>query len=145
MAIHVLIFLTALILTVISGLHFYWAFDGKWGIGYTIPDSYKNSFFDEKNKLKITIATVIVALGLLLFAFIIVSNYADWSSILSKSWTKRFTAVIGVIFLLRAIGDFNEFGLFRKQSGSKFTAKDKQLFVPLCLFLGLSSLLICIF
>jgi hypothetical protein len=49
-------------------------------------------------------------------------------------------AGVGVVFLLRAIGDFRLVGFFKRVRGTPFARWDNRLFSPLCLALGLASL-----
>ncbi len=144
MVANLLVLINIIIFLTLSLIHWYWAFGGTWAIEYTIPDQFKESFFDKGNAFKTTIATIIVAIGLLAFSWITASNYFMVSNLLEPKHIKLLTRVIGGIFIFRAIGDFNLFGLFKKKSSSKFTEKDSQIYVPLCLYLGISSLLITI-
>ncbi len=50
--------------------------------------------------------------------------------------------VIGSIFLLRAIGDFKYVGFFKSIKNTEFGRMDTQFYSPLCLYLGITSLLI---
>jgi hypothetical protein len=49
-------------------------------------------------------------------------------------------AGVGVVFLLRAIGDFRLIGVFKRVRGTPFARWDSRLFSPLCVALGLASL-----
>lgn len=142
MILNSLIGINSIIFILISLLHFYWAFGGKWAIDYAVPDKFQEVHFHSDNRLKTAIATIIVAIGLLLFSAITASNYFNIESLLAPKWTIILTRIIAGIFLLRAIGDFNLFGLFRKEAVSKFGQKDRQIFTPLCLYLGLTLILI---
>ncbi len=138
------IFINTILFLAISMLHWYWAFGGTWAIESAIPDKFHERHFDEKNRIKTAIATIIVAIGLLVFSWITASNYFINSSPLAPKHVKLLTRIIGGIFVFRAIGDFNLLGLFKKKSTSKFAEKDSQIYVPLCLYLGISSILITI-
>lgn len=142
MLVQVLVFLNALIFIVLSCLHIYWVLGGTWAIEYTVPDSWQTGYFKEENKMKVSIATFIVATGLFLFSVITASNAINLNFLVSQKVTALLTQCIGAIFLIRAIGDFNIVGLFKKHSESKFAQKDSQLYVPLCIYLGVSSILI---
>ncbi len=135
-------FTNAIIFFVLSMIHVYWAFGGKWAIDYTIPESYKEGFFNPDRRLVMSIATIIVALGLLLFSFITLSNTIQLTHLIEQTWIKYLTRAIGLIFILRAIGDFNVCGLFKKELGSIFAKKDNQFYIPLCIYLGTSSILL---
>lgn len=130
-----LVFINSFILGMIALLHFYWAFGGKKWLIYAIPTNpesslnFKPGFFP----------TFIVGLGLLGFSLTLLSNFSAYQN---ASYPSIFTRTIGVIFLIRAIGDFNYVGIKKKVKNTIFAKKDSQLFVPLCFWLGLSSILI---
>jgi len=139
---NILIFINIGIFVLLSVLHIYWALGGSWAVEFTIPDKFKDTFHNPSNRLGISISTFVVAFGLLAFAFITASNYFNFENILKHNWTSILTKAIAAIFILRAIGDFNLFGIFKSKSDSKFAIKDRQIYVPLCLYLGMSSLVI---
>jgi hypothetical protein len=66
---------------------------------------------------------------------LITFNTPDW---LSKYglWT------IAVIFTLRAIGDFNYVGFFKKIKHTKFGKNDTKYFSPLCLTIGILTIIL---
>lgn len=138
----VLILINTTIFLILSFIHLYWVFGGKWAIDYAIPDKWKESYFDEKNKIGITVATLLVSIGLIGFALITALNYFKIEVLLNRNSLNILTQIIAGIFILRAIGNFNEFGIFKKKSKSKFTKKDNQLYIPLCLYLGITTFLI---
>jgi len=134
--------ISATILCLISLLHFYWAADGKWGIQAALPEAYKTPFFDPENKLITNIAAIIIGIGLACFAVIVINNVYPLEMALLDKYGKIMTLIVGVIFLARAVGDFNLFGLFRKKRQTLFNEMDRKMFVPLCLFLGISCVII---
>ena len=87
-------------------------------------------------------ATIFVALALLVAALIVSSNYFYPDQYIPYSWTILATRIIGVVFILRAIGDFKIMGIFKKKSDSKFARSDSKFFIPLCLFIGICSIMI---
>lgn len=136
MLLSIVIIITASILSFISLLHIYWALGGAWGMQAAMPEQYKETYFNESNKFIMKFDTLVIAIGLLCFAYIIMSNKYFSDKIFSPIWSKNLTAVIGSIFFIRTIGDFKMFGLFKKKSDSLFARKDSQIFVPLCIFLA---------
>ncbi|CAZ95031.1 DUF3995 domain-containing protein [Zobellia galactanivorans] len=88
------------------------------------------------------IATLVVGVVLVLFALVYlmksglltiqglngVINYGYW--------------FIPFIFILRAIGDFNYLGFFKKVKHTAFAKADSKVFVPLCLAIGIMGILI---
>ncbi len=142
---HLLIILVVITLVAIGILHVYWAFGGSWGLDSAMPEEMREKFFKEGNNLQSALMTLTVAIGLFVFAFVLTSNCCDFSHLISPKWTRIGTRIIGSIFIIRAIGDFKLVGLFKNKSDSPFAKSDTKIFVPLCLFLGISSLLISFF
>lgn len=141
---NIFVFTNVIIFVLISLLHFYWAFGGSWGIKAAVPEKFHEVHFKPANKLKSAIATIIVALGLLLFAVITLLNANLFVHEIPPTYIHYATGIIGSIFLIRAIGDMNMFGLFKKKSGSTFAKYDSKIYTPLCLFIATLSLLIII-
>lgn len=126
------------IFTLLSFIHFYWFFDGKWGLEQVIPtkEAQKNTFSIPK------LATLIVALILLFLSLLylvksglidvhfpyFVTNYGYW--------------IIPTIFILRAIGDFKYVGFFKKIKTTEFAKADSKWFIPLCITIGIFGILI---
>ena len=88
------------------------------------------------------LASIVVATGLSLMATVHLSNASLFSVDLQFPVNKIATLAIGIIFLLRSIGDFKWVGLFKKVRDTEFGRSDTKYFVPLCLFLSLSAFLI---
>lgn len=138
----ILAIINLIIFFTLSLFHFYWAFGGKWGIIYTIPEKFIDNYFNEKYKKGTFLATLFVALGLLFMSLIMCLNAFDVESFISSYWRMRITQFAGILFLLRAIGDFNICGIFKKKSNSTFAAYDTKIFIPICVYLGTASLII---
>jgi hypothetical protein len=57
------------------------------------------------------------------------------------AWASQWTsAVLGIIFVVRSIGDFRSAGFFKSVRNTTFALWDTWLYSPLCLVLGLSTL-----
>lgn len=133
----------AIILLAISILHIYWLLGGKWGFEAATPGDMTPIFADKRKKTIFTFATFCVAIGLFIMASIIYSNYNNvWNNYLDTNKIILATRIIGTIFILRAIGDFNVCGIFKKSKDTLFTRCDNKIYIPLCLFLGLGSWMI---
>ncbi|MFT5824083.1 MAG: hypothetical protein ACI8ZM_005349, partial [Crocinitomix sp.] len=98
------------IFTLLAVLHVYWLFGGKWALEKAIPSSEDG----EKVFNPWPIATTIVSGGLALFGLfyllksdLIHIDLPNWIIVLG-GW------LIPAIFILRAIGDFNYLGFFKK-------------------------------
>ena len=132
--------LAVILLVLISVLHVYWVFGGKFGLEAAIPETWKKDFYTLENKFKDQMATMAVAIGLSGFALLLWYTNTD-----SPLWMIVTTRVIGSIFILRMIGDFNILGLFKKKSDTPFAKYDTRYFIPICAFLGSSFWLLSYF
>jgi len=131
--------LNALILLFISGIHFYWAFGGRRWLNSVIPEMKNKPIFAPGK-----IATLLVAVGLMFFALIHLSTEnADIA--ISPMFVKSTLLIIAGIFFLRAIGDFNYVGFFKKVKDSTFAKNDSYYYSPLCLLLSVNALLTYIY
>jgi hypothetical protein len=131
-------FVLFIILLSLSGIHIYWGFGGKWGSVAAIPTKENNApiikpgFFD----------CLFVALGLLCFGLfiliktgIIIFGLPGWLSDYGL-WA------ISAIFLLRAIGEFNYVGFFKKVKSTRFGVMDTRYYSPLCLLLAILGIIL---
>ena len=123
----------------ISFIHVYWAFGGNFALGGVIPTKT-----DEGRVFKAPpILTFLVAV----FLFFVAVIYLQASKVFDFSMLPLFLKQYGIIFfssifIIRAIGDFNYVGFFKKVKGTQFAKNDYKYFSPLCLFLGTSGFLI---
>lgn len=128
-----------LIFLFISSIHFYWAFGGKWGSDAVLPTKDDNN----TNVLNPSILpTLIVAFGLFGFGlFILVTSGLITFS--TPQWLSKYGLwIIAGIFTLRAIGDFNYVGFFKKIKQTKFGKNDTKYFSPLCLTIGILTIIL---
>lgn len=128
-----------LIFLFISSIHFYWAFGGKWGSDAVLPTK------DDSNTKILNPAILpsfIVAVGLLSFGlFILVMS--GLISIDIPQWLFKYGLwIIASIFILRAIGDFNYVGFFKKIKHTKFGKSDTKYYSPLCLTIGIFTIIL---
>lgn len=123
----------------LSGIHIYWAFDGKWGSGAVLPTKNEN----DKVIIPGIFPTLLVAFGLLLFGIIALISVIELDFAI-HSWIvflqKKGLWIIIAIFILRAIGDFNYVGYFKKIKHTKFAINDTKYYSPLCLIIGILAL-----
>jgi len=119
---------TAILLLIIALLHFYWALGYKWGLDKAIPTGIKGQRTLKPPK----ILTALVGIFLLGFAYVayMLGQGNHHNIMVYMGWT------IGVIFILRAIGEFNVVGIFKKIKGTVFAKYDTYFYIPLCLFVG---------
>lgn len=128
-----------LILFFISLIHIYWAFGGTLWVDAVIPTKTA----DEKAMNPPKFLTFLVALLLGCFALIYVEKLALFSFSYFPDWIKNYGIhFVASIFILRAIGEFNYVGFFKKVTTTQFAKNDAKYFSPLCLFLGVVGFLI---
>ncbi len=128
-----------LIFLFISLIHVYWAFGGKWGSNTVLPTKSDNN---TKVLNPTILSTLIVALGLLSFGLLIlvVSGLIAFDI---PEWINKYGLwIITSIFTLRAIGDFNYVGFFKKIKHTKFGKNDTKYFSPLCLTIGILTIIL---
>ncbi len=132
--------LLASIFIAISGLHFYWVLGGRWAMNAVVPtkaDSGDLTFSPPP------IATIVVALGLLLMAWISLAIAGLLDFPLSAAWVRGGMIGVASIFALRAVGDFKYVGLSKKIKSTPFGRNDTRYYTPLCILIfTLSSTLL---
>ncbi len=123
----------------LSALHFYWAFGGKWGSDAVLP-----TMDDDNTKIftPSVLPTLIVAFGFLgMGLFILVMSGLISFDI--PQWIFKYGLwLIASIFILRAIGDFKYVGFFKKIKQTKFGKNDTKYFSPLCLIIGILTIIL---
>lgn len=125
--------LAASILFAIGLLHVYWAFGGRWGRGAVIPEHEGKRAFVPGPGPTLIVAVGVVAAGAALLAE---AGIADWQ--VSSGLVRTIAWICAAVFALRAVGEFNYFGLFKKRRQTVFARMDTYLYTPLCAFLSLS-------
>jgi Protein of unknown function (DUF3995) len=130
-----------LILLAISGIHFFWAFGGRWGAAAAIPTNAEG-----KTMLKPDIfATLVVAFGILAMALLHLEKVQNLGLPI-PTWINAYgLKIIAGIFLLRAIGDFRYVGFFKKIKETKFADLDTKYYSPLCLLLSINAFVTAIY
>lgn len=132
--------LNSLILLLLAFLHIYWAAGGRWGREVAVPE--------HKNGKKVfhpgTGSTLLIAAGLLLFALITLANYQAFDNIVDTKIVRYGTWAIGIIFLIRSVGDFRFFGFAKRIRHTKFAWYDTHIYSPLALAIALISFVIAL-
>jgi hypothetical protein len=138
MIVSILSIILFLIFTFLSLIHVYWVFGGKWAIAQAIPTNEDGAH----GLTPPPIATIIVSASLMVFALL----YLLKSGLIQLEVTGWIFIVgywfIPVIFIIRAIGDFNYVGIFKKIKQTTFGKADSKIFIPLCLSIGIMGLII---
>jgi hypothetical protein len=113
-------------------LHAYWALGGRWGSAYTVPTVNGRRIFDPS-----PLATWLVC-GLLGLAVILIMGKAGWIG--ASPFPALFDVgvwMLGLVLILRAIGNLRTFGFFKTITGTPFAEWDTWLYSPLCVLLAL--------
>lgn len=116
----------------LSGIHFYWALGGKWGADVSVPTNKNN----EKVINPKLFECFVVAVGLLGFGLLVLVK-SGILTLLLPGWLLTYGLwIVAALFMLRAIGDFNYVGLFKKIKTTEFGRLDTLYYSPLCLVIG---------
>lgn len=126
--ISILLFLVFLFL---SSIHFYWAFGGRWGSEAVYPT------MDDaiKPQMPGVLAILIVAVGLFSMGLFILFK-AGFIAVSIPLWMNKYGLwILAAIFAIRAIGEFNYIGFFKKIKHTTFAQHDTTYYSPLCVVL----------
>ena len=136
--IHLLLFL---IFSILALLHFYWMLGYQGGLDKVVPTHPERETSIQPGFL----ACAIVALALSFVALFYLQNSSLTTfRIIPKSLSLAIGWGIPIVFFLRAIGEFNYVGLFKKIRGTSFAKADNQVFIPLCCLIGTLGVLVMI-
>jgi hypothetical protein len=123
------------IFVALSALHVFWAAGGRAGGGVAIPRQGGEALFAPSPLATLAVAVALAA------AAATVAAAAGWFGARRPTRAGRvLTAVLAVIFLVRAVGDFRYVGFFKSLGDDPFRSWDTWLFSPLCLAIALAAL-----
>ncbi|MDM5193890.1 DUF3995 domain-containing protein [Bacillus hominis] len=132
----IIIYISACILFLVSFLHVYWAFGGKWGTNSVIPTESGEKAFTPRAGMTLFIALLLSVAAITLLQEANVVHFIIPTFIVQMgSW------ICMIVFFIRVIGEFNYFGIFKRKKDTHFARMDTILYIPLCAFLSLSFLL----
>jgi len=125
--------ITILTLIILGLFHFYWAFDGKVGLDKVLPTKEGKLLLNPSKTL-----TFFVGITLMVFAHIAYGlQFYDFTINRYRDFYFYFGFFLSIMFTLRAVGEFNMVGFFKKIKHTEFAIYDTRYFSPLCLILGL--------
>lgn len=127
----------ASVLFFLAGLHLYWAAGGSWGKRLAVPETDGKPVFTPSR-----LSTVAVAIALAIAACIAILRGLFLFSSFPGSPAHWATIAIGLVFSLRAIGEFRFVGFFKRVHGTPFATWDTWLFSPLCLLIAMGFFLV---
>ena len=124
-------FTFAVIALIIASLHFYWAAGNRKGVSSAVPTRDGRPLFKPSS-----LATASVGVALLLAAALSL-EYTGVLALSLPPWLTLFGMwTLGVVFLVRAVGDFRYVGFFKRYTGTRFARLDTRFYSPLCLLLS---------
>lgn len=126
----VLNLLISIVLVFLSGVHFYWAIFGIRDIAAVVPTRVGSNKVLSPGKW----GAALVGVVFLLFAFVFANKVVR---LLEIDFLSYVALGIGILFLARAIGDFNYIGFTKRVKNSKFSSLNTKYYSPFCLFMGL--------
>jgi hypothetical protein len=129
--------LLAAVFAVLSLFHVYWAAGGRVGIGSGVPTVNGARVFNPS-----TAGTLAVAAALFCAMLVILGQINLLGDVVPK-WIFRWaTFFIGILFFLRAIGEFRLVGFFKQVRDTPFAFWDTWLFSPLCLLIAVMAFML---
>ncbi|WP_242213407.1 DUF3995 domain-containing protein [Bacillus cereus group sp. BfR-BA-01383] len=135
----IITYISVCILFLVSFLHVYWAFGGTWGTNSVIPTISGEKAFTPRTGMTLVIALLLSMAAIILLQQAKIVHFAVPNAIVQAgSW------ICMIVFFIRVIGEFNYFGIFKRKKDTKFARMDTNLYVPLCLFLSFTFLLVII-
>ncbi|MFL9884411.1 DUF3995 domain-containing protein [Paraburkholderia agricolaris] len=118
-------------------MHVYWAMDGRRGLRSAIPERDDGRpLFHPRRYGTWVIAAAIAGCSVLLLWWV-----RAFASPLPDSVLRGGVLMLAVAMVLRAIGDFRYFGLFRTIRISRFARMDRWLYTPISMLAGALLLL----
>lgn len=120
------------ILSTLALIHFYWAFGGTKGVAAAVPASRGQPLFKPG-----PMATTGVGIGLLGLAALFFVTGVRLAPQAAQWGLRTMTALAGLVFAARAVGDFRYLGFFKRAREGRFAWLDTYAYSPLCLALAI--------
>lgn len=131
-----LLLTNSFIFTILAFVHIYWAFGGTWAAFAIIPTDSNGRRRFRPAFITITAAATI----LLVFAWIDLASTGLVAESVPDKILSHAVAAIGLLFLIRAIGDFKYVGFAKRYRKTIFARRDTMIFTPLCLIISVLHL-----
>lgn len=131
------IYVSAIMLIMISFIHVYWAFGGRWGSSAALPQKVGGGVVF-KPRMPETLA---VACLILIVSFILMAQSESLPFFKANPFTEWSCIICAFVFFIRAVGDFKYLGFFKKIKHSTFSEYDTWIYSPLCLYLAFSFMI----
>ena len=88
--------------------------------------------------------TLLVAFALIIAAAIAAGSVGLLGRLIPSVVYRVLMFLVGLAFIIRAIGDFKLFGFFKPANSSDFAFYDAFVYSPLCLLIGAAAFLVAI-
>jgi len=124
--------ITILALIIMGLFHFYWAFGGKVGLDKALPTKDGIKLLNPSKALTFFIGVVLIVFAYIAYGL----QFYDFTVNTNKSFYLYSGIFLSIIFTIRAIGEFNAVGFFKKIKDTEFAIYDTKYFSPLCIILG---------
>ena len=125
----------AVVLAGLATLHVYWAVGGRWGVTAAIPTLADRQALFAPHPA----ATLLVAAALVVGAWLVLSSARILPAAIPAQLIRSGTALLSLVFIMRAIGEFRYVGFFKRVRGTTFARWDTRLHSPLCLVIGIAA------
>ncbi|MBD3922444.1 DUF3995 domain-containing protein [Paenibacillus sp. PR3] len=128
----IIVMAAAVILLIVSGLHVFWAFGGRWGELAAVPEKAGGGLAFKPGPLE----TAAVAVLILVACYFLLAEGELLSALHTNALTEWGSILCAIVFGIRTIGDFRYVGFFKRYKRSRFAKCDTWFYSPLCLFLA---------
>ncbi len=125
------------VLAALSLLHVYWGFGGRLAQLSVLPEVESRPLF-----VPTAAQSFAVALGLGVAAFVLAAAAGLVAAPVSPRLLRIGSYGIGVVFALRAFGEFRHVGFFKRNRGTRFARMDSLLYSPLCALIAAAAFLV---
>jgi hypothetical protein len=132
----------ALVLSALALLHVYWAVRGAGGkgAGAVIPEVAGEPVFAPGPLACIAVAALLAAA-----AGVVSMRAGLWSLSWVPAWAAAVSAwTVAAVLALRAVGDRNLVGFFKRVRGTRFARMDSARYSPLCILLAVGCAVVAI-
>jgi len=129
----------ATVFVVLALVHAYWSFGGRIPWPAVVPEVSGRPAFTPSG-----LATFVVAVALFACAGLITATAGILAIPVSPSFLTWLTFALGLVLLLRAVGDFRLVGFFKRVRGTTFARLDTVIYSPLCLALSLGVFIVAL-
>lgn len=127
----------AAVLVLVSLVHFYWAARGV-ASSASVPSHADGTPVFKPGR----VATVLVALALLLSALIVLGRAQLLDLRMPPLALRVGIWGVATTFAARTVGEFRYVGLFKRVSGTPFARWDSRLFTPLCAAIAIATVFV---